>query len=391
MAEHGSYLDTTCRLCGQKIKKGARWHILDRELIQTLFDVDISTDDPLIFPVKSCNPCNSQLAWTKTKSSITVEGGLHTFTPHQDTECICMTRRCYDSKNPRPFSFTCGMSKRKLIEAEAKSKGLMLINSGKAEDVYGKFDAEGGWSLVGEKMLLVQDNLCQLTYKKKLVSSLDFTAHPSAIIESFLSVSPCVGNDDFQDIISSKIDKDGLVKGKDGEIIGIIQSVDGSSMGDLCTIRSPKCSLLTDLLRCTACVELRSRYLHKRRSSLSNKTDAVPKTMRIDLMNSAQLQHRVRDLSKENKSLRRANNKLQAIVDKMVEVDGVQINGDLQKICSNVLDKETMPTFDEDSPAAFLWEQQKQALSKKKGMRWHLFMIRWCVSVYLKSAATYKH
>ena len=55
------------------------------------------------------------------------------------------------------------------------------------------------------------------------------------IIKSMLSV-PCVGNVDFQDII--KMDSDGVIKDKDAEVIGIVQSFDGSSIGDLNTIRS---------------------------------------------------------------------------------------------------------------------------------------------------------
>ena len=45
------------------------------------------------------------------------------------------------------------------------------------------------------------------------------------------------------------IDVNGLVKGKGGEVIGIIQSADGSTLGDLNTKKSPKCSLLANVLR----------------------------------------------------------------------------------------------------------------------------------------------
>lgn len=47
--------------------------------------------------------------------------------------------------------------------------------------------------------------------------------------------------------------------------------------------------------------------------------------------------------------------------------------------------------FAEDTPQRLLWEQQKkQALLKdKRGMRWHPLIIRWCISLYLKSPGTY--
>ena len=48
--------------------------------------------------------------------------------------------------------------------------------------------------------------------------------------------------------------------------------------------------------------------------------------------------------------------------------------------------------FSHDSPQYLLWEQQqKQAsYSDSKSMKWHPVMIRWCISIYLKSPSAYE-
>ena len=72
------------------------------------------------------------------------------------------------------------------------------------------------------------------------------------------------GNIDFQDIINNKMDSDGLIRDKAAEVIGIVQSFDGSSICDLNSIRSPNCTIITEGPRCSPCAELRSNYLLKR-------------------------------------------------------------------------------------------------------------------------------
>lgn len=48
---------------------------------------------------------------------------------------------------------------------------------------------------------------------------------------------------------------------------------------------------------------------------------------------------------------------------------------------------------DPTSPQYLLWEQQKfqSKMQDKRGMAWHLIIIRWCLSIYFKSPGAYKH
>ena len=67
--------------------------------------------------------------------------------------------------------------------------------------------------------------------------------------------------------------------------------------------------------------------------------------------------------------------------------EGVAIEeGKIQDILGKVLENEPVG-FDENSPKFLLWEHQKKInlLKNESAMKWHPVMIRWCLSVYLKS------
>ena len=79
-------------------------------------------------------------------------------------------------------------------------------------------------------------------------------------------------------------------------------------------------------------------------------------------MNPNQLEHRVRELSNENKILWRLNYKLKQSVDKLVSANGVQVrSGELGKICGGVLGRGELEV-DDESPASFLIAQRLKLL-----------------------------
>ena len=61
-------------------------------------------------------------------------------------------------------------------------------------------------------------------------------------------------------------------------------------------------------------------------------------------------------------------------------------------VIKETLEKERCP-FDTTSPQYLLWEQQKihSNLVDSRGMRWQPLIIRWALSIYLKSPSTYRH
>ena len=72
----------------------------------------------------------------------------------------------------------------------------------------------------------------------------------------------------------------------------------------------------------------------------------------------------------------------------MISREGVAIEKEkIQDILGKVLEKEPVG-FDENAPKFLLWEQQRKInlLKSISAMKWHPVIIRWCLSIYLKSS-----
>ena len=81
--------------------------------------------------------------------------------------------------------------------------------------------------------------------------------------------------------------------------------------------------------------------------------------------------------------------KLSVKVSKLIVNDGVRVAPDEEQIVKEIL-KNQLNTFDENTPMRLLWQQQyEQSQKSPKGMRWHALIIRWCLSIYQSSPATY--
>ena len=83
--------------------------------------------------------------------------------------------------------------------------------------------------------------------------------------------------------------------------------------------------------------------------------------------------------------------KLSVKVSKLIVNEGVRVAQDEEQIVKEVM-KNQLNTFDENTPMRLLWQQQyEQSQKSPKGMRWHPLIIRWCLSIYQSSPATYRH
>ena len=401
MEAHVLFLSGTCRLCCNKLKtkpNDRTYAVADYFLIlNRLFGIDVKSENKDVYPERICNPCSRLLYRAQQDSGGAVDGSLPTFEHHSDNDCFCTAKHV---RKVRPFTLRGALvSKKKVFQGEAKKQGLILVYQSDDQDVYQTFGFDNGCVVSDGKKLVVGVDEWRVTYNNREVSMpwcllpRNLGGKSVDIITTFLSSVVCIGNDDFADIIQAKIDIDGLLKNKEGEVIGVMESSNGVAVKHLSTIRSPLCHLLAEKLRCPPCSRLRDT-LHHRRTNMKKKSAevSVSKHMRIDLMDRNQLERRLRDVGQELSTLKRENSKLKALVEKTVSTNGVQIHGHLGEICTNVLNKDCPAIgITPDSPAAFLWEQQKKAALSRKGMRWHPLMIRWCVSIYLKSPSTYRH
>ena len=80
-----------------------------------------------------------------------------------------------------------------------------------------------------------------------------------------------------------------------------------------------------------------------------------------------------------------------AILNKLIETQGVQVKKGFAELCSEALEKHA-PEFPEGSPQSLLWNQQLEQLQlkNKRNMKWHPLIVRWCLSIYLTSPAAYR-
>ena len=79
-------------------------------------------------------------------------------------------------------------------------------------------------------------------------------------------------------------------------------------------------------------------------------------------------------VQRERKSLLKNRNRVETKIENIISTEGVAIEEEkIQDILRKVLE--------------LLWEQQRKInlLKNKSAMKWHPVMIRWCLSIYLKS------
>ena len=161
------------------------------------------------------------------------------------------------------------------------------------------------------------------------------------------------------------------------------------STSSMSTIRVITCLKLvpSDVNRCSECQNYRPQ-LTTRSSRLAQDEPLVsPKRNTPNIhLSRKDLEQKVKDYQRDRRALKQSNQRLQKKITKMSKQESVSLGEEINDIISNVA-RTNSPGFDENSPKYLLWEQQKKMsnLKSKTSMRWHPVMIRWCLSIYLKS------
>ena len=178
-----------------------------------------------------------------------------------------------------------------------------------------------------------------------------------------------------------------------------VQEKTGTCWSTICTI---KCQLLVgDGHRCSICSTHRSSLitmLHRLNSkALENASDAPGSTnpqTNLRYMNTPEKQGQIKALRIQVNTTGQENRRLEARLASVLQQSSVMIDNTLSDDIVH-LSRENSKEMDElmppDSPAWLLWEQQQCSLSLKsaKGNRWNLLIIRFCLSLKLKSPAAY--
>ena len=98
------------------------------------------------------------------------------------------------------------------------------------------------------------------------------------------------------------------------------------------------------------------------------------------------LEGKAKTLQYDNKLLKNKIKRLKTKVKKLMTDDAVALPDDWKEVVPTIFEQ-TDAGFMPDTPKGILWEQQRKyaSLKDKRGMRWHPLIIRWAISIYLKS------
>ena len=203
----------------------------------------------------------------------------------------------------------------------------------------------------------------------------------------------CCGNPDFKDLVTWKIHPENF-QSANGADIGIIQTKCLESWDDMTIIRHKDCAILCQgiKIRCQVCESYRTS-LFAMRSRIKAKGDSVINKKTNDrYLSKEELIEKIKCLTAENKKATQRIRRLSETVQRKILEDGIQTDDDTHAVTYEILDKVECP-FDPETPQFLLWEQQKQqsGLRDSRAMKWHPLILRWALSIYIKSPSTYKH
>ncbi|XP_066934614.1 uncharacterized protein [Clytia hemisphaerica] len=238
------------------------------------------------------------------------------------------------------------------------------------------------------------------SFLKDLPDKLD-KENISVVFNHLNMMTLCPGNPDFQDLIKRKFDsQETCFKDQAGkEIKAIIQHPNIINQGNMSTIRAVDCdtNIQTQKKTCPGCSKYR-QTLNKIRAT-NNARDSkqignVPNDSTNNrYMNKTQLTTKCEEQARTIKSLKQTVNRKNAFILEMINDEGCVVQDEqLSDLCTKLINDVACP-FPDDSAQSLLWHQQKQyaTAKNKRTMRWHPVMIRWCISIYLKSPGAYEH
>ena len=135
--------------------------------------------------------------------------------------------------------------------------------------------------------------------------------------------------------------------------------------------------------------------MESRRKSNKNQSPITYNSKKNDrYFSKLELLTKIKLPEKERKENLARQQRMKKKLEKSVIEEGVVLEEEEHTIIEETYEKygEEIP-FTEDSPQALLWQQHKiqAGLKDRRSMKWRPLIIRWCISLYLKSLSAYCH
>ena len=405
MEQHMEVISKLCRLRKQRIKLDTKYRnpkpvVELKSKISSIFNYDISLDKENQHPKHICRVCMAKLGKFNPDIEKCEVTDTATFEAHSDISCFCY-KFCGRGRIQSEFFHNYQIVKEKAINLdsiifEAQKEGFVqlkhdneMIVVAKIDDAYSakitvKVVNDLKWTVFLSKMEIPKDCL--------LLKPFSETLSKENIDVFFKTLSNCIiccGNDDFDELIDYRLGSDLCFKNNKNEIVANIQTGFESIANSKKVIRTVGCQYLVPNTkpRCDSCTSYRStlRTLQTRVDKI--KGSSVKKKRPHCSLNKKQMRKRLFKLSKEKKTLQRKNRLLETKIKSLIDDEGVILDTETHDIVEEQISKSEEFKFKENSVMDLLWKQQKQAakLTKKTSMRWHPMIIRWCLSIYLRS------
>lgn len=395
-------------MCGLKAnKKGYNPKLVAEyaETIQEVFIIDVNSENTNIYPNILCKPCHmklyrlkSKVAATQNDCELTHPDTFFDFVPHSETCYVCdlsskRGRPAKCSSTSKSFDIVEGIKKMELgydiavignevhiIDVERQ--GYHLCSKTIIIDL-----VEKTWKYHSLNRFVTPTKICDVSLPE-LVSDSNTL---KLLIETIFSKPLCKGNDDFPSLVERNICDASNFKSHDGKDTGIIESSHGLTLNDFTTIRHVGCKVIAEHeQRCGVCSGYRST-LQAMASRRRNSNENVNVNTNDRYLSRSELLDKLKHYEIERKLLTAKTKRMHEKIMQSINEEGMTLDGEEYCVVKETFELHDSNPFPEDTPQRLLWEQQKKqaSLKDKRGMRWHPLIIRWCISLYLKSPGTY--
>ena len=166
------------------------------------------------------------------------------------------------------------------------------------------------------------------------------------------------------------------------------------------TVRSAKCEFLVDAVRCESCkhyrANLRALSSRQNKQTLCTPTKRTSTSSHVNFryLNTPEKAKRFLNCSTEARVAKQKVKRLEQKLKEVTEKDGVSLDGTFQHDFDSILSDSTDDIRKHYPLGTFqriFWDQQVESLKlkDKRQIRWHPMMIKWCLSIKLRSSSTY--
>ena len=180
-------------------------------------------------------------------------------------------------------------------------------------------------------------------------------------------------------------------------VVAVVQIIN-----DKQSIKHVNCQIVVrkGIVRCKKCLRHR-KTLHSANSRLqlqssqskSHDITSPSSHANYSYLTTPQKSLRLKTLQKRFNANKKVVSRLQEKVKQLLDIQGFNVQSSLEEDLVTVMNQhenDLISKCDEDSFQILFWKQQRQALSKGRGVRWHPLMIKFCLYLHHCSSKAYK-